>query len=75
METFAPCPHCKGNTLYRSPEVSSGNGHVDYLPGLGPWYRSARFVVVTCRDCGLMRFFASPEARKRLGEAKKWKHV
>jgi len=48
----------------------------DYLAGLGKhWFQPAEFVVVVCRDCGLTRFYAEPEARKKLGEAKKWKPV
>jgi len=75
MEQLTPCPNCRGNTLYESQPVGSGGGHApEYLRGLGRWYRSARFVVV-CRDCGLTRFFAEPEARRRLSESKHWKAV
>ncbi len=76
MDTLAPCPNCGGNTLYRSPEISSGGGHApNYLPGLGRFILSARFTLVVCRDCGLTRFFASSQARARLKEARKWKPV
>jgi len=76
MEHLTPCPNCRGNTLYESPPVSSGGGHApNYLPGLGRFVISARFVVVVCRDCGLTRFFASPEARAKLKESRKWKTV
>jgi predicted nucleic-acid-binding Zn-ribbon protein len=37
--------------------------------------RSARFTLVVCRDCGLTRFFASPEARAKLKESSKWKSI
>lgn len=76
MEQLTPCPNCRGNTLFESQPVGSGGGHApEYLRGLGRWYRSARFVVVVCRDCGLTRFFAEPEARRRLSESKHWKAV
>lgn len=77
MDQQALCPNCGGNDHYRGPETSSGGGHApDYLPGLGrSFFRSARFVLVVCRDCGLARFFAQPEARKKLAEARKWKRV
>jgi predicted nucleic-acid-binding Zn-ribbon protein len=77
MENVAPCPNCRSNTLYSGPATSSGGGHApNYLPGLGKgWFLSARFVLVVCRDCGLTRFFAQPEARKKLGEARQWKLV
>lgn len=76
MDTLAPCPNCGGNTLYQGPEVSSGGGHApNYLPGLGRFVLSARFTLVVCRDCGLTRFFASPQARAKLKESRRWKAV
>ncbi len=76
MEALSPCPNCGGTTLYEGPSVSSGGGHApNYLPGLGRFWASARFVLVVCRDCGLTRFFASPEARAKLKDAHRWKPV
>jgi predicted nucleic-acid-binding Zn-ribbon protein len=76
MDNVTPCPNCKSNTLYCGPATSSGGGHApDYLPGLGKFIFSARFVLVVCRDCGLTRFFAQPEARAKLNESSKWKLV
>jgi predicted nucleic-acid-binding Zn-ribbon protein len=76
MDNVAPCPECGSRTLYRGPATSSGGGHApDFLPGLGKFLFSARFVLVVCRDCGLTRFFAQPEARAKLKDAKKWKTV
>jgi predicted nucleic-acid-binding Zn-ribbon protein len=76
MEQLTPCPNCRGNTLYESEPVSAGGRHApNYLAGLGPWYRSARFVLVVCRDCGLTRYFASREARAKLKESRKWRSV
>jgi predicted nucleic-acid-binding Zn-ribbon protein len=78
MDQVIPCPDCGSRTLYRGPAISTrSGGHApDYLPGLGKsWFQSAHFVLVVCRDCGLTRFYAEPEARKKLGEAKKWKLV
>jgi predicted nucleic-acid-binding Zn-ribbon protein len=76
MEQLAPCPECRGNTLYESKPISAGGGHApNYLPGLGRFVISARFVLVVCRDCGLTRFFASPDARQKLKESRHWKPV
>jgi predicted nucleic-acid-binding Zn-ribbon protein len=76
MENEAACPNCGGRTLYRGPATSSGGGHApNYLPGLGHFVFSARFVLVVCRDCGLTRFFAQPEARAKLKESGKWTAV
>jgi hypothetical protein len=48
---------------YSSSGVSSGGGYApNYLPGLGSFFSPPQFTVVVCRDCGLTRFFASPEA-------------
>ncbi len=76
MENLVPCPNCGGRTLYRGPATSSGGGYAPtYLPGLGRFLSSAKFVLVVCRDCGLTRFFAEPEARARLKESGKWTAV
>ena len=76
MENVAPCPNCGSRTLYRGPATSSGGGHApNYLSGLGHFVFSARFVLVVCRDCGLARFFAQPEARAKLKESEKWKAI
>jgi predicted nucleic-acid-binding Zn-ribbon protein len=73
---IAPCPNCGGNQLYQSDPVSAGGGHApDYLPGLGSFLRAEKFTLVLCRDCGLARFFARPEALPKLGDASKWHRV
>jgi predicted nucleic-acid-binding Zn-ribbon protein len=74
MDNVAPCPNCESKNLYQGPETSAGGGHApNYLPGLGKFLSSAKFVLVVCRDCGLTRFFAQPEARAKLGESGKWR--
>ena len=76
MNGVAPCPGCGGRTLYQSKDVDSGgSGGPDFLPGLGKFILSAKFVLVVCRDCGLTRFYAQPEARAKLRDSKKWKAV
>ncbi len=73
---IAPCPNCGGNQLYESEPISAGGGHApNYLPGLGNFFRAEQFRLVLCRDCGLTRFFARPEALVKLGEATKWHRV
>ena len=70
------CPNCKSKTLYRSEEMSSGGGHApNYLPGLGKGFRSARFEIILCRDCGMTRFFATVESRRKVSDSKKWRRV
>ena len=76
MDTISPCPNCGRSNLYESGEISAGGGYApNYLPGLGGFLTSGKFILVMCQDCGLTRFFASPEARSRLSESSKWKRI
>ena len=76
MDAVASCPNCRGGNLFRSQPISAGGGYApNYLPGLGGFFGAEKFVVVVWRDCGLTRFFARPEARAKLSEAKKWKRI
>jgi len=76
MDTIAPCPNCRSSNLFRSKEISAGGGHApDYLPGLGGFLCSEKFVLVVCAECGLARFFARPEATAKLAESPKWTRV
>jgi hypothetical protein len=68
-----PCPECESREVYKTADVPSTTGHgPDLLPGLGEWYRAAKLMVAVCRSCGLVRFYASPDARAKLSESKKW---
>ncbi len=77
MQDVTPCPNCHGTTLYESGELSAHTGQhgENLLPGLGSFCRFARFTIVVCRDCGLMRFFASRQATAKLKESRKWRPV
>lgn len=76
MLDVRPCPNCHGTTLYEGPDTSAGGGYApNYLPQLGRFMRTARFRLVVCRDCGLTRFFAEPEARAKLKESRRWRAV
>lgn len=76
MEKLSPCPNCGSRALYRSNEVSAGGGHApNYLPGLGSFWAAERFHLVICKECGLTRFFARPEATAKLPDSKKWKAI
>jgi len=76
MESVTACPNCGGGNLFRSQEISAGGGYApNYLSGLGGFFGAEKFTLVVCRDCGLTRFFARPQARAKLQEAKKWQRV
>lgn len=72
-----PCPQCSSRDVYRSKKtVSSGGGHApEHLPGLGTWSKTAQMRVYVCRACGLMRYFAEPEARQKISESDKWERA
>jgi predicted nucleic-acid-binding Zn-ribbon protein len=73
---ISPCPNCDGKNLYRSRPISAGGGYApNYLPGLGGFLRVEKFQLVTCRDCGLTRFFARREATEKLANASQWERV
>ena len=75
MNNARECPHCGRTNLFRS-AASSGGGHApNYLPGLGSFFRSARFEVIVCQDCGLTRFFAERDAMRKITDSKKWQRV
>jgi predicted nucleic-acid-binding Zn-ribbon protein len=68
-----PCPECASRDVYKLADVTSAGSHgPTLLAGLAPWYTAAKMTVAVCRSCGLTRFYASEDARKRLSEAKKW---
>lgn len=71
--SISPCPNCQSQSLYASDPIGAGGGYApNYLPGLGGKVTAAKFRLVVCTDCGLTRFFASPEALEKLPRAKKW---
>ena len=71
-----PCPHCDSNEVYQRPDVKvAGSSGPDLLPGLGPWYCGAAATVVVCHSCGLMRLFASAEAREKMSDSGKWTRI
>ena len=75
---ISACPNCSSKRLFRAKKgVASGGGYApNYLLGLHTsMFSPATFEVVVCQDCGLTRFFASPEARAKLPDSDKWERV
>jgi predicted nucleic-acid-binding Zn-ribbon protein len=76
MSKISSCPNCGNGNLFESVEVSAGGGYApNYLPGLGGFLLSAKFVLITCEDCGLTGFFTRPEDRSKLSTSSKWKKI
>jgi len=71
--THKNCPECGGQNLYGVTARSKAASFL--LPGLGGFFRFARFEVVVCADCGLTRFFVPEADRKRLSKAKQWRRL
>jgi len=70
------CPECGHSNLYSSDDVPAGGGSApNYLPGLGTFFSAAKFTVIACKDCGLIRFFASKEALGKLSGSGKWHKI
>jgi predicted nucleic-acid-binding Zn-ribbon protein len=70
------CPNCDGNTLYASKNIyAAGGDATNLLPGLGGFFSGAEFHIVTCKDCGLMQFFAAPEALEKIDQSNKWARI
>ncbi len=77
MTHVSPCPNCESKDLFKTVKpVSSGGGYApNYLPGIGGTFGSAKFDVVVCNSCGLTRWFAETEARRKLSTSKKWERM
>lgn len=76
MDKLNTCPECGGNRIHSHGGISAGGGYApNYLPGLGSFFSSGKFIVRVCADCGLTRFYASPEARAKLRDSKDWRRV
>ncbi|MEY4916594.1 MAG: hypothetical protein RL616_507 [Verrucomicrobiota bacterium] len=75
MNQNKPCPECGQNNLYSAMTNSRGGYGPDLLPGLSRFLISATFKVVTCADCGLTRFYAAEEARKKIPSSQAWRKL
>ena len=75
MKPVSPqCPNCGGENLYRSAPVMVDPG-MNFLSGLGGFLRYAQFAAVACSDCGLIRFFADPDAASKLPTSDRWRKL
>ena len=70
------CPECRGDNLYTHGGISARGGYgPDLLPGASGVFASAKMRSVVCRDCGLVRFYASDEALARITPANGWRKL
>ncbi len=55
------CPNCGSTDLRIAMADATGGEGPDLLPGVGGFFRRAKFAVVVCCGCGLTRFFVPEE--------------
>jgi len=68
------CPECgSGNVYLRNDSVPPGQTY--FLRGLGGFLQFAKYKVVVCGDCGLVRFYAEESALRKLPAASNWRRV
>jgi predicted nucleic-acid-binding Zn-ribbon protein len=74
MAPHSICPECNGNRVFRQGGISAGGGYApNYLAGLGSFWKAPKFTISVCADCGLTRYYASPEARAKLVDNDAWR--
>ena len=74
MSSSKQCPECESTHLYVHGDISARGGYgPDLLPGASGVFASAKMRSVVCRDCGLVRFYASDEALARITPANGWR--
>ena len=73
----SPCPDCGSKQIFIAVKpVGAGGGYAPYyLPGLGTFWHPANFEIVLCGDCGLTRFYATPDALSKLPSSDKWRRL
>ncbi|MCB9881089.1 MAG: hypothetical protein H6834_04805 [Planctomycetes bacterium] len=71
------CLSCGSTDLWRTTTPANGGYGPALLPSLGALFKSAKFDLVLCADCGHVAFYADKDALQRLKEKKpkRWTRV
>ena len=70
------CPECNGTNLFSHGGIQARGGYgPDLLPGTSGIFASAKMVTVVCKDCGLIRFYASQEAIGKITSDNGWNRL
>lgn len=76
MATRKTCPECDGTNLHVHGGIAAKGGYgPDLLPGTSGIFTSAKMKAVVCKDCGLVRFYASQEALARITSDRDWQRL
>ncbi len=61
------CPECDSTDLLVQNGIDTRGGYgPDLLPGASGVFASGKMRVVVCKNCGLIRYFASKEALSKI---------
>ena len=71
----SPCPNCTSDNLRTTTAEASSHYGPDLLPGTHGMFSQSTLDVVVCCNCGLTRFFASPEEIQRMMKSAVWEAV
>lgn len=73
MRNESACPECGSRDLHSHGGIAARGGYgPDLLPGLGTLFNSAKMRAVVCKGCGLVRFYATGDALKRVNRDNGW---
>jgi len=76
MATRTNCPDCSSTNLYVHCDVSAKGGYgPDLLPGTSGVFVSAKMKAIVCKDCGLIRFYASQDALTKVNADRGWQRL
>lgn len=76
MTTQKNCPECGSANLVAKGDINARGGYgPDLLPGAAAWFKPAKMKAVVCKDCGLIRFFASHDTLARINSEHGWQRL
>jgi predicted nucleic-acid-binding Zn-ribbon protein len=76
MSTHKHCPECDGTNVFVHGDISVKGGYgPDLLPGTSSLFTSARMKAVVCKDCGLIRFYATQETLAKVNTDRGWQRL
>jgi hypothetical protein len=76
MVALENCPECRGTNLFAYDDIrAQGVYGPDLLPRTGGVLTPAKMKAVVCKDCGLVRFYASQETLAGINSGNGWQRL
>jgi len=73
MSNRKNCPECESTNLFVHGDVNTKGGYgPDLLPGTSGVFIPSKMKTVVCKDCGLIRFYASQETLAKVSTNRGW---